>query len=90
MRQFLALCPALLCCRKCGTALSGPGEGEAPGPGRKFDTEEKFIFSRKNTTYVRLFEKQIDVIPLGAAGRNHKCYYLLDTYLSILSQPYFL
>ena len=36
-----------------------------------------------------LFEKQIKVILLEAAGRNHKCYYL-DTDFSILSSSYFL
>ena len=38
---------------------------------------------------VRLFEKQIKVFLLGAAGKNHKCYYL-DTDFSILSSSYFL
>ena len=38
---------------------------------------------------VCLFEKQIKVILLGAAGRNHKGYYL-DTDFSILSSSYFL
>lgn len=63
MIQFLALCPALLCCRKCGTALSGPGWGGHLDQVENL-TLKRNLFSPERTQHMYVFWKSKQILSL--------------------------